>query len=361
MGTVELLQAYFQKKHLIFEGDPRSEIQCQNKQSLAPYLYFVYGEQFKNVYLAATLIQQKFYFLQEELTALFNQHEISHFFIKGSILSKIYPDPALRTRGDIDIVVKKEDYHKAKLILAENKYSYVSEQTHHAEYLKNNLMIELHRELFSDEPLMNAYFDKFFEHIILEKNYLYSLEKNYHFIYCVCHLNKHLINGEGLRYLLDFYYMMKSWDLDYIYIEQELEKLDMLKLYHNICDAIFVITNEKMPGYQGKNFEVLIRDMVKNGIHVIPNKEKKILNSLAIQKKSKFSYICSTLFLPNKFDRKRCYPRLSKWKVLYPVLLIHRSLHLTLFRIPNLFRVLFLKKETINEVVKRNEEVGIIK
>ncbi|UKI49034.1 MAG: nucleotidyltransferase family protein [Clostridium sp.] len=35
-------------------------------------------------------------------------------FLKGSVISSLYPDVALRSRGDIDIVVRKDDYKRAK-------------------------------------------------------------------------------------------------------------------------------------------------------------------------------------------------------------------------------------------------------
>lgn len=54
MNILQILQAYYQNKTYSFTGSVSEEIKKMNQQSLAGYLYFVYGQPFEQVYLGCT-------------------------------------------------------------------------------------------------------------------------------------------------------------------------------------------------------------------------------------------------------------------------------------------------------------------
>ena len=327
MNSLELLQHYFRNEHVNFTGDVKQEIALQNKQSLAPFLYFVCGDKFLNVYLGSTLIQEKFFALQKEITKLFNENKIKHYFIKGSVLANLYPDPALRTRGDIDVVVQECDFERAKKILLENKYTYDGKTDKDCSLYKNSLLIELHKRLVETGFSFHDYFTDGFKHIEKINNYEYKLNDNFHFIYLVYHINKHLKLGEGLRALLDFYYMDKICDLDYLYIEKELKKLNLYKLFNTISNCLYIITNYKLPGYTKDDVRPIINYMLTNGIHGKDDLDNYQARQVLANNGSKFKYLMSKLFL-NKNMRKELYPKLSKCFLFYPLIIIHRFFHL---------------------------------
>ena len=64
--------------------------------------------------------QEAFYNLQNEITEIFNKNNIKHIYFKGAVLSKIYDDPAIRTRGDIDVYIDNAVFDVAKEKLLEN-------------------------------------------------------------------------------------------------------------------------------------------------------------------------------------------------------------------------------------------------
>ena len=74
--VVDILKAYFNNEKKEFNGDLKEIIKEMNKQSLASYLYFVYpnNKAFKRIYFGATLIQEKFFYIQNELTRIFNEN-----------------------------------------------------------------------------------------------------------------------------------------------------------------------------------------------------------------------------------------------------------------------------------------------
>ncbi len=359
MNSFELLQAYFKKETFEFEGDPKEAIARENKQSLAPYLYYVYGDRFLNVYLGATLIQEKFYSLQKELTSLFNANSIDHFYIKGSVLSRIYPDSTLRTRGDIDVLVRESDYKRAAKILEENDYHFEGECNHHKGFMKNNLEVELHRTVCDDNDSFSSYFKDIFNHATKVSDSLYELEPSIHYIYLIYHLNRHLKSGEGLRSFIDFYYMDSKYNLDYDFIEGELEKLGFTKLYHSICAAIYAITGKKLRGYEDIDIMPLINSLLETGVHGI-NTGFELIDKRDIKKSgSKLKYLLNKLFM-DKDTRRVLYPRLSKIYILYPVMWCHRLFILLFKRKGRLKQLMRIDKEAIDETLNVYNKYGVI-
>lgn len=344
MDTIKLLQAYFNKEKYEFTGDKKEELKIQNDQSLAPFLYYVYGAPFKGVYLGAALIQEKFFHLQDEITTLFNEYHIKHVFLKGSVISKLYDDPVLRTRGDIDILVSKKDLKLVRNIFKKNGFKFDHKTVVHDSYLKNGISIEIHKGLFSEAYSYQNFFSNAIDNTYLIENYKYELNENFHFLFCLCHLDKHILwGGESLRYVLDFYYMSKKWNLDFNYIEETAKALEVNELYHEVMSIAYLITTEKLPGYTGVSPDNLIHKMNKYGVH-----SKKIANLTDLfldSGKSKFRYLLDKLFLPDMASRISAFPILSKYKILYPLLVLIRGFKLVLFRFKYFIQILKVKKK----------------
>ncbi len=357
MNEIEILKAYFQQKTTSFAGDVKEEIKKMNQQSLVGYLYYVYGKTFESVYLGLTLVQSRFEALEQQITTLLNVHHIDHLFFKGSVLSKLYPDPVLRTRGDIDFIVKKEDYIKAQTILEQNDFIKLDKKNlHHTTYIKNQLMVELHQALFEEDELLDSYFNDVFSHTHLIQNHHYEWDNNYHYLYCVCHLNRHLIDGEGLRYLLDFYYMNLKWELNIDWIAQELKRMNLYTLHCNIMHAVYIITNHKLIFEMGTQGQALLDYMLKQGIHnKNKNQEDNFKKAYVLSEKSKFKYCMMVLFTPNH----KAFPRLSKYKVLYPILLICQFFRL-LTKLPKLIWLIKINQKERRTLQNQIKNIGII-
>ncbi|QSJ19240.1 nucleotidyltransferase family protein [Nostoc sp. UHCC 0702] len=79
---------------------------------------------------------------QELLTllALFNEHHICAIPFKGPVLAvEAYGNLALRQFGDLDILVRKQDYAKAKQLLIAQGYCMLHDSQHEAKYLQAQL------------------------------------------------------------------------------------------------------------------------------------------------------------------------------------------------------------------------------
>ena len=64
--------------------------------------------------------------LLESLKKLFSDNKIDHIFLKGAHLKFLYPETYMRGMGDIDLLVRKEQFEEAMKILESNGYKFSS-------------------------------------------------------------------------------------------------------------------------------------------------------------------------------------------------------------------------------------------
>ncbi len=357
---IEMLKAYCHNEHLeISENDENDLIKCAREQALTQYLYLVYQKkEYKSFYVSSVVKQEAFLNLQEELTTLFNDNKIDHFYLKGSVLCEIYPDVSLRTRGDIDVVVRTNDLIKAQNLLLTNNFTRIdAESLHHLEFIKNNLMVELHFQLFDDFS-SNAFFKNPFDLVLQKEKCLYELTNENFFIHCLHHFSIHLRMGAGLRYILDFYYMLKFLQLDMKKLHDLINDLKYKRLYNNILNSIYYLTDEKLDDFIDEDVTFFFDYLIRCGIHGFSENNKDSKDKVTNHKLCK--RIFYRVFMPNKCFRTTLYPKLGKKWYTYPLCLIHRILHITFTKIKRIFLLLFTSKgNTSKEEKDLYKKIGI--
>ena len=81
-----------------------------------------------------------------ELHRALSDH-IPYVCFKGLASSLYYPQPELRTAGDVDFYVNPADFEACEAVLKENGYEWVEDGGKHVVYRKNGEFLELHRTL----------------------------------------------------------------------------------------------------------------------------------------------------------------------------------------------------------------------
>ena len=92
--------------------------------------------------------------------------------------------------------------------------------------------IELHRAMIDESYETNNYYDNIWEKVIKVENkkYLYKLSDEDFLIFMIAHAAKHFSGGgTGFRTIIDTYIYLENKSLDYEYIYQELEKMELVK------------------------------------------------------------------------------------------------------------------------------------
>ncbi len=184
--------------------------------------------------------------LNKEAVALNKQLEKDGFhccILKGQGVAMLYPDPFVRTGGDIDVwIIPKGGKNARKSII--NYLERDGQKTglcylHATLPPKNNIAVEYHfYPSFSYSPCVNKklqnYFNKHarFNRIALPDDVgeisVPSLEFN--LIFMLHHVYRHLFaEGIGLRQIIDYYYLLMQERTNPADIENNLKELGLLK------------------------------------------------------------------------------------------------------------------------------------
>lgn len=151
------------------------------------------------------------------ITARFKDEGFSNCILKGQGIAQLYPDPTLRTPGDIDIWL---DGGCRKVLNHIRRISPSSKPTYHHIDLSipGEVDIEVHyRPTWLCNPFLNAKLQKQFKALAKEQfgNTLHTPEgsfpaatTSFNRLYILLHIYRHLFSeGIGIRQILDYYYV----------------------------------------------------------------------------------------------------------------------------------------------------------
>lgn len=155
--------------------------------------------------------------VQDQLCQLFVEHDVKAVIVKGSAVAIYYPQPFLRTMGDIDLMVLPEQYPRAKKLMLEAGYHPSgAEGDRHIPFKKDGLTIELHYrfsygELNIEDYILDGIQNA--ERASVEGHVFPMLPKLANGLVLRAHMRSHIRVGFGLRQMIDW--MM--------YVERELD------------------------------------------------------------------------------------------------------------------------------------------
>lgn len=140
--------------------------------------------------------------------------------LKGQGNATMYPNPLLRTSGDIDILIKNAD-RKDLCKYVTKKYVTEGMRYHHIEYMDGTVPVEVH---FIPCQMNNYFYHRKLmkwlnEHAVW--NNMHELPDGvgdipvpsweYNVIFQLAHMMHHFFDeGIGLRQMIDYYYLLKS-------------------------------------------------------------------------------------------------------------------------------------------------------
>lgn len=236
--------------------------------------------------------------------------EVPMALMKGSVVQESYPVPALRSMGDIDIIIYTEDREKTDAVMQAEGYSRMIDNHAVWTYDKEHIEFEIHDHMFY-EYLANdidyrSYFDQVWEHVHLLNGTenIYIPDRNFHFLFLITHLAKHITNkGMGFRAFLDLVFMTqnKGERMDWQWIQSELQKLKLLqftKTCFAFCQRWFDVNMPiETTGLDERFYKEVSAKMFSDGIFGLENEENIAAHSAKEIKRSKDPYWISALKL----------------------------------------------------------------
>ena len=257
-----------------------------------------------------------------EIAERFRKEDVSLLAFKGSVLRDYYPEPALRTMGDVDLVIRTADREKADHILREDMGLERMIDNHSVwTYYKGPFQFEIHDRMFY-EDLANkvdykGYFDRVWDHChnapvfgIGAPN-LYIPDEEFHFLYLMTHTAKHVLNnGTGFRAYLDMVQMVKGCGerMDWPWITEELEKLKLLtftKTCFSCCERWFGIEMPmRLESLSEELFSEITEKTFRDGVFGLENAENSPASAAKDIKRSESPYFLGAV----KRGFKRLFP-----------------------------------------------------
>jgi len=229
--------------------------------------------------------------------------------MKGAVFREYYPEPALRSMGDIDIIIHHEDRETMDRIMMD-KIGCKKFVDNHAvwTYLFEGLMFEIHDHMFYEELTSQvdyrSYFDNVWEHCHHAPVFgvcsrcLFVPDEEFHFLYLMTHTAKHIIDhGCGFRAYLDMVMMAKAVKerVNWKHLEQELNRLELLvftKTCFSCCEKWFGITMPMKLESESQGFlDMITEKTFDDGIFGLDNDENRSADTAKKIRRSSGPYI----------------------------------------------------------------------
>jgi len=272
----------------------------------------------------------------ERICKAFDEAGVDYMPLKGCRLKRLYPTPELRSMGDLDILIRVEQYEKIRPLLLQMDLCERVESDHELIWEKGKLMVELHKRLI---PSYNRdyyrYFGDGWRLARVERGTRYEMSPEDEFVYLFTHFAKHYRDGGiGLRHLADLWVVCRARpEADMDYICRELKKLDLLTFFKNVDKTAKAWFGEGewdelslflMAHVFGSCAYGTQRDHNLAGVVRETGGEKSV-------SAARFSRVGKVIFLPLEPMAEK-YPVLKRAPVLLPLFWIVRGITVLLFR-----------------------------
>ena len=260
------------------------------------------------------------------ISALFEENGIEFVLLKGSVIRKYYPETWMRSKSDIDILIKKESIDKAKELLT-GKLGYVSgpPSTHDVPfYSPSKVLFELHFELNeSDFRVVDSLSTPWeYAHLAELKKFEYVLNEDYFIFYHIVHMAKHFsIGGCGIKPFLDLYLFDKVLKYDKSAVEKLCIECGLGKFFFEMLE----LSEVWFGGAEHSELTLLLQEYLLSG-GVFGNRSNRIaVARTKVGGKKKF--ILSRIFLSLEDLRKNCRDKnITVWN--YPYYTVKRWFNL---------------------------------
>lgn len=293
-----------------------------------------------------------------KLYKAFTDNELYPIVMKGIICRQMYGDLCdHRPSGDEDLLIRKEDFDKAKNILESQGYKMLKKEItpevianiQEITFINddNNMHIELHiNPMGKGNDIcrrMNNYFmDVFEDSIDIECNGIKfrTMSHTKHFLFLIFHAFRHFTSsGFGIRHAMDILMYKKTYGdkLNEKYIDDALRDIKAEKFYSDLVHIgnKYLGWDIKAP-LEPKYPEALLEDMMQSGI--FGNESKERITALTImntairrsdneQNNSILKTYINTIF-PRKSYMVKTYKELERKPWLLPICWVRRGFRL---------------------------------
>lgn len=265
-------------------------------------------------------------FVENKVKELFEEEAIDFVVLKGSSIGKFYPEDWMRTRSDIDILVR-EDKLKSAVHLLVSKLGYkVHKENYHDVALisPENVILELHYRVVEHEANMDKVLGRVWDYVVKSdsqhRKCELQLTPEFMMFHIYAHMYYHFINGGcGLRFLVDIWFAEKALELDRNKLEKFYEEAQLTTFVRYVEKLIDVCFGQ---GDHDEITEMMEEYILTGGL--FGSFESKIKARKTKEEAGK-NYIAGRIFMSLN-EMQASYPKLEKYPMLYPWYTVKRWL-----------------------------------
>ena len=198
--------------------------------------------------------------VERELTELLRANGIGFVILKGTAVAVYYPKPGCRTMGDIDFIVRPEQFEEARSILQNGGFEASGKNdARHVTFDRRHVHVELHRRFtsVSKQKKYDALDDAVMDGIShccwteLEKTTFPMLPEPTNGLVLLEHIRHHLVSGLGLRQILDWI----------VYVDRQVDDASWYSAFQEPARALDLETLAKVVARMGQLYFGLREDI----------------------------------------------------------------------------------------------------
>lgn len=271
----------------------------------------------KNAKLRAIYRYARMDFEFERLCQTLEEAQIPFIPLKGSVIRQYYPEPWMRTSGDIDVLVKEEDFECAIKALEHHGWVVKGEIQFQniCMYSSTGVLLELHFNIRVKMTSADILMDSVWQYCAVETGKHSACQQTNEFFMChqLAHMAKHvLVGGCGIRAFLDIWLLNQKLPLDLEVLQRLCQSAQLDRFYAQVTALTDVWFGQAEHTQVTENLERYILD---GGVY--GNLSNKVLMS-QVQVGGKLRNFLHRMFVPYA-EMQIMYPVLKKRKWLLPI------------------------------------------
>jgi hypothetical protein len=193
----------------------------------------------EKAYMQAIYQDAQMEHIRVKLEAELTKANIPYVLLKGAVLKYNYPDPALRTMCDIDILVHTEDYPAIERIALQLQGEAGHSDGNHRNYMfPGGVEVEFHPNLIHQDIPVGTDINPGWQYTEQTPQGVQMTEEGI-YLNTLCHLANHFVmGGVGVRFVLDVWVNrhLRENPIDRARVEEELKRFGLLEFAKNIED-----------------------------------------------------------------------------------------------------------------------------
>lgn len=233
---------------------------------------------------------------------ILSSQNIDYSILKGQASARYYPNPLLRTMGDVDFIVRENDIDKADALLQDygfEKIKNAEKHEYHWAYKKGKDSVELHWSVpgLPNDDKVKSYFDDLIakrQTTSLDNGTIFVPSDFHHGLVLLLHTISHMTGtGVGIRHICDWLVFQNSMsEEDFVRIFEQPLKNTGLWRFAQVLSQIgvlyFTCKNQKWCSDADDSIcKVFLEDVLQGGNFGIKDDTRKSQAKLIQNKRSK--------------------------------------------------------------------------